>query len=162
MATAAVCLARGVPADAVHEGLATFAGVPHRMEEIGRIDGVLYVNDSKATNVAAALRALAAYEGEPVHLILGGSRKGEDFAPLAAAIGPNVRSVHLIGETAQELAGVMPEAERDGNLASALAAIDARPGEVVLLSPACASYDQFRDFEERGEEFRRLVQNLSR
>jgi UDP-N-acetylmuramoylalanine--D-glutamate ligase len=72
-----------------------------------------------------------------------------------------VRSVHLIGETAEELAAAIPQAERDGDLASALAAIDARPGDVVLLSPACASFDQFRDFEARGEEFRRLVQNLS-
>jgi len=72
-----------------------------------------------------------------------------------------VRSVHLIGETADELAVVIPQAQRDGDLAGALDAIDAQPGDVVLLSPACASYDQFRDFEERGEEFRRLVQNLS-
>jgi UDP-N-acetylmuramoylalanine--D-glutamate ligase len=119
------------------------------------------VNDSKATNVAAALRALAAYATEPVHLILGGSRKGEDFAPLAAAIGPNVRSVHLIGETAAELAAAIPRAHDDGDLGTALAHVEARPGDVVLLSPACASYDQFRDFEARGEEFRRLVQNLT-
>ena len=78
--------------------------MPHRLEPVGEVNGVRYVNDSKATNVAAALRALAAYADEPVHLILGGSRKGEDFTPLAAAIGPNVRSVHLIGETADELA----------------------------------------------------------
>jgi UDP-N-acetylmuramoylalanine--D-glutamate ligase len=122
---------------------------------------VRYVNDSKATNVAAALRALAAYDDEPVHLILGGSRKGEDFTPLAAAVGPNVRSVHVIGDTADELARAIPQAERDGDLATALAAVHAQPGDVVLLSPACASYDQFRDFEERGEEFRRLVQNLT-
>jgi UDP-N-acetylmuramoylalanine--D-glutamate ligase len=122
---------------------------------------VTYVNDSKATNVAAALRALAAYEDEPVHLILGGSRKGEDFTPLAAAIGPNVKSVHVIGETAGELAEAIPDARRDGDLATALDSIEPEPGDVVLLSPACASYDQFRDFEERGEEFRRLVQNLS-
>ena len=125
------------------------------------MNGVRYVNDSKATNVAAALRALDAYADEPVHLILGGSRKGEDFAPLAAAIGPNVRSVHLIGETAAELGAAIPQAHDDGDLATALAHVEAQPGDVVLLSPACASYDQFRDFEQRGEEFRRLVQNLS-
>ena len=81
--------------------------------------------------------------------------------PLAAAIGPNVKSVHLIGQTAGELAAAIPQARTDGDLASALSAIEAEPGDVILLAPACASYDQFRDFEARGEEFRRLVQNLS-
>jgi UDP-N-acetylmuramoylalanine--D-glutamate ligase len=162
-AAAATAAARtiGVPEEQIAESLRSFAGVPHRLELVRELNGVRYVNDSKATNVAAALRALAAYAEEPVHLILGGSRKGEDFTPLAAAIGPNVRSVHLIGETADELAAAIPRARRDGDLATALAAVDARPGDVVLLSPACASYDQFSDFEERGEEFRRLVQNLS-
>jgi UDP-N-acetylmuramoylalanine--D-glutamate ligase len=160
-AATAAARALGTPDEQIAEALRTFPGVPHRLEPVGVVDGVRYVNDSKATNVAAALRALAAYADEPVHLILGGSRKGEDFAPLAAALGPNVRSVHLIGETATELAAVVPQAQRDGDLATALAAIDAQPGEVVLLSPACASYDQYRDFEERGEDFRRLVQNLS-
>jgi UDP-N-acetylmuramoylalanine--D-glutamate ligase len=162
-AAAATIAARmlGVADEQIAEALRTFPGVPHRLELVRELNGVRYVNDSKATNVAAALRALAAYEDEPVHLILGGSRKGEDFAPLAGAIGPNVRSVHLIGETADELAAAIPQAGRDGDLATALAAIRAQPGDVVLFSPACASYDQFRDFEERGEEFRRLVQNLS-
>jgi len=160
-AATAAARALGVPDETIAKALQTFSGVPHRLEPVRELGGVLYVNDSKATNVAAALKALAAYEHEPVHLILGGSRKGENFAPLAAALGPNVRSVHLIGETAEELAAAIPQAERDGDLASALAAIDARPGDVVLLSPACASFDQFRDFEARGEEFRRLVQNLS-
>jgi UDP-N-acetylmuramoylalanine--D-glutamate ligase len=162
-AAAATAAARtiGVPEEQIAESLRSFAGVPHRLELVRELKGVRYVNDSKATNVAAALRGLAAYEVEPVHLILGGSRKGEDFTPLAAAIGPNVRSIHVIGETADELAAAIPRAQRDGDLATALTAVDARPGDVVLLSPACASYDQFRDFEERGEEFRRLVQNLS-
>jgi UDP-N-acetylmuramoylalanine--D-glutamate ligase len=162
-AAAATVAARSlsIADERIADALRSFPGVPHRLEEVRELNGVRYVNDSKATNVAAALRGLAAYADEPVHLILGGSRKGEDFAPLAAAIGPNVRSVHLIGETADELAQFIPHAERDGDLATALASIEARPGEVVLLSPACASYDQFRDFEERGEEFRRLVQNLT-
>ena len=160
-AATAAARAAGTPDEQIAVALRTFPGVPHRLELVADRGGVRYVNDSKATNVAAALRALAAYEDEPVHLILGGSRKGEDFAPLAAAIGPNVRSVHLIGETAKELAVVIPQARTDGDLASAVAAIEAEPGDVVLLAPACASYDQFRDFEARGEEFRRLVQNLS-
>jgi UDP-N-acetylmuramoylalanine--D-glutamate ligase len=160
-AATAAARALGVPDEQIARALETFPGVPHRLEPVGEVDGVRYVNDSKATNVAAALRALAAYATEPVHLILGGSRKGEDFAPLAAAIGPNVRSVHLIGETAAELAAAIPRAHEDGDLGTALAHVEARPGDVVLLSPACASYDQFRDFEARGEEFRRLVQNLT-
>jgi UDP-N-acetylmuramoylalanine--D-glutamate ligase len=160
-AATAAARAAGASDDRIAAALRTFPGVPHRLELVRELNGVRYVNDSKATNVSAALRALAAYEDEPVHVILGGSRKGEDFTPLAAAMGPNVRSVHLIGETAEELAAVLPRAERDGDLAGALRSIRPRAGEVVLLTPACASYDQFRDFEERGEEFRRLVQNLS-
>jgi UDP-N-acetylmuramoylalanine--D-glutamate ligase len=160
-AATAAARAAGVSDDQIANALRTFPGVPHRLELVRELNGVRYVNDSKATNVAAALRALAAYEEEPVHLILGGSSKGEDFAPLATAIGPNVRSVHAIGETAGELADVIPDTHRDGDLAGALHSIEAEPGDVVLLSPACASYDQFRDFEDRGEEFRRLVQNLS-
>jgi UDP-N-acetylmuramoylalanine--D-glutamate ligase len=161
-AAAATAAARAAGADeeTIARGLREFPGVPHRLELVAEIAGVRYVNDSKATNVAAALRALAAYEREPIHLILGGSRKSEDFAPLAAATGPNVKSIHLIGETAEELAAAIPTAVRAGDLATALSQIDAEPGDVVLLSPACASYDQFRDFEQRGEEFKRLVQNL--
>jgi UDP-N-acetylmuramoylalanine--D-glutamate ligase len=160
-AATAAARALGTPDEQIAAALRTFPGVAHRLEPVGEVDGVRYVNDSKATNVAAALRGLAAYADEPVHLILGGSRKGEDFAPLAAAIGSNVRSVHLIGETAAELASAIPRAHDDRDLVTALAHIQAQPGDVVLLSPACASYDQYRDFEERGEEFRRLVQNLS-
>jgi UDP-N-acetylmuramoylalanine--D-glutamate ligase len=160
-AATAAARALGTPDEQIAEALRAFPGVPHRLEPVGEVNGVRYVNDSKATNVGAALRALAAYADEPVHLILGGSRKGEDFSPLAAALGPNVRSVHLIGETADELAAVIPQAHDDGDLATALTHVEASAGDVVLLSPACASYDQYRDFEERGEEFRRLVQNLS-
>jgi UDP-N-acetylmuramoylalanine--D-glutamate ligase len=160
-AAAAAAHAAGGDEETIARGLRGFPGVPHRLELVAEIGGVRYVNDSKATNVAAALRALAAYGNEPLHLILGGSRKGEDFAPLAAAIGPNVKSIHLIGETADELAAAIPTAVRAGDLATALNEIAAEPGDVVLLSPASASYDQFRDFEHRGEEFRRLVENLA-
>ncbi len=163
-AAAAVAAARaaGAGEEEIARGLRDFRGVPHRLELVAEREGVTYVNDSKATNVAATLRALAAYEDEPVRLILGGSRKGEDFAPLAEALGPNVRAVYVIGETADELARAIPDTIKAGDLATAVerAATAAQPGEVVLLSPACASYDQFRDFEERGEEFKRLVANL--
>jgi len=157
-AATAAARAAGIDDAAIARALETFAGVPHRLELVGERGGVRYVNDSKATNVAAALRALAAYEDEPVHVIFGGSPKGEDFAPLVAALGPNVRSVHLIGAEAERLAHVV-DGFRDGTLEQAVAhaASLAEPGDVVLLSPACASYDQFASFEERGERFRELT-----
>jgi UDP-N-acetylmuramoylalanine--D-glutamate ligase len=157
-AATAAARATGVADDAIAEALRTFPGVPHRLELVTERDGVRYVNDSTATNVAAALRALDAYRDLPVHLILGGSPKGEDFAPLAAAIGPNVRSVHLIGAEATRLAEVI-DGDLDETLEGAVAHAvrRARPGDVILLSPACASYDQFANFEERGETFRELV-----
>jgi len=159
-AAAATVAARaaGIPDGAIAEALRSFPGVPHRLELVAERDGVRYVNDSKATNVAAARRALAAYADEPLHLILGGSPKGEDFAPLAAAIGPNVRSVHLIGAEAGRLSEVI-DGDRDETLERAVAHARelATPGDVVLLSPACASYDQFESFEKRGDVFRRLA-----
>ena len=159
-AAAATAAARAAKIDdaVIAEALRTFPGVPHRLELVAEHNGVRFVNDSKATNVAAARRALAAYADEPVHLILGGSHKGEDFRPLAASIGSNVRSVHLIGEEAARLAEVI-DGHRDDTLEAAVAhAIElARAGDVVLLSPAAASYDQFANFEERGDAFRRLV-----
>ena len=98
-----------------------------------------------------------------MHLILGGSLKGEDFAPLATAIGTNVVSIHLIGEAATELGRLMPAAHDDGTLERAVghAVAEARAGDVVLLSPACASYDQYENFEQRGEDFRRLSRTQS-
>jgi len=157
-AATAAARAAGVSEDHIAAALQSFPGVPHRLELVAERNGVRYVNDSKATNVAAALRALEAYRDEPVHLILGGSPKGEDFEPLAAAISPNVRSVHLIGAEAPRLAESIA-GDHDGTLEEAVAHARelARPGDVVLLSPACASYDQFANFEERGEAFRRLV-----
>ena len=164
-AAAATRVARelGVPEEAIARALVSFPGVEHRLEPIAEIDEVRWVNDSKATTVGAAVRALAAYADEPVRLIAGGRGKGQSFEALAAALGPNVRVAYLIGEAAEEIASVLgSRAVEVGDLeaAVALAAADARPGDVVLLSPACASFDQFRDFVHRGEEFRRLVQNL--
>jgi UDP-N-acetylmuramoylalanine--D-glutamate ligase len=158
MAAAAVCLARGVSADAVRDGLRTFAGVEHRLEEVATHDGVLYVNDSKATNVASTLVALASFE-QPVRLILGGQGKGQDFTPLREPVRERCAGVYLIGEDAEAIAAAIGGGERCGDLASAVAAARAaaRPGEVVLLSPACASFDQFEDFEARGRAFKELV-----
>jgi UDP-N-acetylmuramoylalanine--D-glutamate ligase len=160
-AATAAARAAGVGDDAIAAALASFPGVRHRLEPVGEAAGVRYVNDSKATNVAATRRALEAYAGEPVHLILGGSAKGESFAPLAEAIGPNVRSIHLVGEAAGALALSLGRREHEdaGTLERAVdaAAALARPGDVILLSPACASYDQYGSYEERGDHFRRLV-----
>jgi UDP-N-acetylmuramoylalanine--D-glutamate ligase len=159
-AAAATAAARvvGIADEHIAAALRTFPGVPHRLELVAERDGVRYVNDSKATNVAAALTAVAAYADEPVHLILGGSPKGEDFAPLAAALGPNVRSVHLIGAEGPRI-GTLVAGYADETLERAVAhaAKLAQPGDVILLSPACASYDQFASYEERGETFRALV-----
>jgi len=165
-AATAAARAAGIADDAIALALRTFPGVEHRLELVAEIGGVRYVNDSKATNTAAARRGIAAYADDPLHLILGGSRKGESFEELAAALPDTVRTIDLIGESAEELASALDHAgrayRRSGDLATAvrLAAADARPGDVVLLSPACASYDQFRNFEERGDAFRRLVEEL--
>jgi UDP-N-acetylmuramoylalanine--D-glutamate ligase len=166
-AAAAVAAARaaGIDDAAIAVGLRTFPGVAHRLESVGKAAGVEFVNDSKATNVAAARRALAAYADEPVHLILGGSLKGESFAPLAEAIGSNVVSIHLIGEAAPAIAAALGarEFQLDETLERAVghAAELAAPGDVILLSPACASYDQFENFEQRGDAFRELVARLA-
>jgi UDP-N-acetylmuramoylalanine--D-glutamate ligase len=162
-AATAAARAAGLPDEAIAEALRTFPGVPHRLELVAELGGVRFVNDSKATNTAAARRALASYDA-PLHVILGGSRKGESFDELAGELRGRA---YLIGETAEELAQALERAGvpyvRCGDLGTAVAhaAAAARPGEIVLLSPACASYDQFRDFEQRGEDFRRLVQNVS-
>jgi UDP-N-acetylmuramoylalanine--D-glutamate ligase len=162
VAATAAARALGAADGRIAHALREFPGVAHRLELVAECGGVRYVNDSKATNVASARRALEAYAAEPVQLILGGSRKNEDFGPLRDAIGPNVEAIYLIGETADELAVALPDAVRAGDLGTAVASAAgaSRPGSVVLLSPACASYDQFENFEERGEEFRRLVENL--
>jgi UDP-N-acetylmuramoylalanine--D-glutamate ligase len=166
-AAAATAAARaiGIEDDRIGEALRTFRGVEHRLEVVAEIEGVTYVNDSKATNTAAARRALVSYPGRPLRVIMGGSLKGESFEPLAAAMGASVRAVYLIGQAADDLEGALAgvvEIERCGDLARAVerASRDAERGDVVLLSPACASFDQFENFEHRGEEFRRLVQNL--
>ena len=167
-AAAATAAARavGVGDDAIGEALRTFPGVPHRLELVRELRGVRYVNDSKATNTAAARRGARAYDA-PIRLILGGSLKGEDFQPFARELPANVASVYLVGEATAELAAALDAAgrpySRDGDLAHALAhaTADAEPGDVVLLSPAAASFDQFDDFEQRGDTFRRLVQELA-
>jgi UDP-N-acetylmuramoylalanine--D-glutamate ligase len=165
-AATAAARAAGIGDAAIAEGLRTFPGVPHRLELVRELRGVRYVNDSKATNTAAARRGAAAYDA-PLRLILGGSLKGEDFGPFARELPAAVQSVYLIGEASDELAAALDAAGRAyvraGDLAHAVAqaSAGAEAGDVVLLSPACASYDQFDNFEQRGETFRRLVEELA-
>jgi UDP-N-acetylmuramoylalanine--D-glutamate ligase len=165
MAAAAVCLARGVEADAVRAGLRSFAGVPHRLEEVASHDDVLYVNDSKATNVASTQVALDAFtDAGPIHLILGGRCKDQDFTSLRGTVERSCAAVYLIGVDAPVIAGALADLDvpvhECGDLEQAVrrARASAAPGDVILLSPACASFDQFIDFEARGERFRLLVQ----
>ncbi|MSO96468.1 MAG: UDP-N-acetylmuramoyl-L-alanine--D-glutamate ligase [Thermoleophilia bacterium] len=166
-AAAAVAAARaaGIPADAIAEALQSFPGVEHRIEEVATVAGVRYVNDSKATNVAAAVRALASFPGARKLVVLGGRGKAEPYAPLAEAFAPGDRA-YVIGEATEALAAALESAgvpfDRSGDLATAVAAAsdEAREGDVVLLSPACASFDQFESYEQRGQEFRKLVQKL--
>jgi UDP-N-acetylmuramoylalanine--D-glutamate ligase len=165
-AATAAARAAGISDDAIARALQSFEGVQHRLELIREIDGVRFVNDSKATNPEAAERALSAYP-PGVRVILGGSRKGSAYERLArAAAERGVAKAYLIGESADDIAealaaaGVRFAASRTLEHAIADAYGDAERGEVILLSPACASYDQFRDFEERGERFRELVAAL--
>jgi len=161
MAAAATALARDVPQAAVVEALRGFRGVPHRLEEVAERAGVLYVNDSKATNVASARVGIESF-GHGVHLILGGRLKGGGFSGLREPVAAHCRACYLIGEAAEQmeadLAGTVP-LRRSAELERAVAAASeaAEPGEVVLLSPACASYDQYVSFEERGDHFRALA-----
>ena len=167
-AAAATAAARAANIDdtAIAGALRTFPGVEHRLELVAEIDGVRFINDSKATNTNAARRGIEAFAGQPLRLILGGSLKGESFDELAESLPPSVRSIDLIGEASNDLAAALGRAGRvyrqSGDLPTAVgaAAGEAEAGDVVLLSPACASFDQFRDYEERGATFRRLVRDL--
>jgi UDP-N-acetylmuramoylalanine--D-glutamate ligase len=165
MAAAAAALASGLPRDSVAEGLRSFQGVRHRLERVRELDGVLYINDSKATNVASAVAGVRAFDGG-VRLIAGGRPKQESFAPLAEAVHDRCVAVYLIGEAAERMAAGLAETGVEivqaGTLEHALEAAqaEAKPSEVVLLSPACASFDAFKDFEVRGNRFRELVEEL--
>jgi UDP-N-acetylmuramoylalanine--D-glutamate ligase len=158
-AVAAAARALGLTDAEVARGLASFGGVAHRLRELAQVAGVRWVDDSKATNVESALTALDAYAGDRVHVILGGDdAKGEDFTPLRG----RAHAAYLIGQAAGRLereVGGLPCGDLERAVAAAAAA--AAPGDVVLLSPACASYDQYRNFEERGRHFARLVESLA-
>jgi UDP-N-acetylmuramoylalanine--D-glutamate ligase len=165
-AMAAIAAARrmGIPEGTVREVLSTFAGLPHRVEFVRSRRGVSWYNDSKGTNVGAVLKALEGFS-EKVVLIAGGKDKGVDFRPLREPLSRKARGAVLMGEArgrmASELAGAAPLETAD-TLAGAIAAAAsmAQPGDVVVFSPACSSFDMFRNFEHRGEAFRAAVREL--
>ena len=167
MAAALLARAIDVSPQEVERGLAGFSGLPHRTERVGELDGVVYWDDSKGTNVGATLKALEGFPDGRVRLILGGRAKGGSFDSLVPAVRRKAAKVYLIGEAAAPIADALGRTAawvHCGDLERALGRIrtEARRGDAVLLSPACASFDQYRDFHERGEHFQRLVRELQR
>jgi UDP-N-acetylmuramoylalanine--D-glutamate ligase len=166
LAAAAATRLAGVAPGAIAEGVRTFAGVEHRIEYVATISGVEYFNDSKATNVDATLKALDAFPGN-VLVILGGKDKGSDYRILRPALRSHARMALLIGSAADkieaDLAGVIP-VERAETLPRAvdIASQRAQAGDTVLLAPACASFDQFENYEQRGRVFKQLVHELQK
>lgn len=163
LAAIAACEALGVDQASIDRGLESFPGLPHRMERVATKNGVLFVNDSKATNAESTAPALAAYPR--VHWILGGKAKSADLDACRPGF-PHIVRAYTIGEATEMFADILKDAvpvERSGTLAAAVraAAANAVAGETVLLSPACASFDQFRDYEDRGDQFRAAVEALA-
>src|SRR5437867_6745316 len=154
----------GVPAPLLGEGLRSFRALPHRLEPVREVGGVLWINDSKATNIASTVVAVEAMD-RPFVLLLGGRHKGEPYTRLAPLLAGKCRLVIAFGEAgaivAQDLGGKVP-LERGTTFADVVARARraAQPGDVVLLSPACSSYDMFKNYEERGALFRQLVEQL--
>ncbi|SEH11873.1 UDP-N-acetylmuramoylalanine--D-glutamate ligase [Sphingopyxis sp. YR583] len=163
----AVCRVLGLNDEQIERGLATYKSLPHRMELVGEVGGVSWFNDSKATNAASAAPALAAFPPAPdqrLHWIAGGKAKGDGLTACRPWFG-HVKRAYLIGEAMEPFAAEIGDAipvERSGDLATAVqqAAAAAKPGDIVLLSPACASFDQFSDYEQRGDVFRAAVRML--
>ena len=164
LAACAVADALGVGSAALADGLRSFRGVEHRLEQVGNVGAVIFVNDSKATNVDAQEKALASFSDRVV-LIAGGRDKGADFTRLVPLLTAAVKAVVLIGEAAEKIEaawrGRVP-LHRAGSMEEAvdLSYELARPEGTVLLSPGCASYDMFRNFEDRGRRFRQAVERL--
>lgn len=168
LANVLACLALGraldLPLPAMLEAAREFSGLPHRCERVAAINGVDWINDSKGTNVGATLAALQglAQDRSNIVLIAGGDGKGADFTPLAHPIGRHVKAIILMGKSAQDIAGIVPDSgavfyATGMEAAVSTAARLAQPGDTVLLSPACASTDMFRDFAERGDAFKHSV-----
>jgi len=166
LAAAALAHALGVPAAALRSGLKSFAPIEHRLEPAGYACGAEWFNDSKATNPDAVLKALAAFGDRPLVLLLGGRNKGNDFEPLAQEAAGRARTVVAFGEAGAQIAAAFQSTGAEATLVATLAdavhaaAADAREGDAIVLSPACASFDEFANYEERGSEFKRIVSAL--
>lgn len=167
MAAVGVGLALGLTKEQLHDTLTTFPGVEHRLEKVKELKGVLFVNDSKATNPEAAMKALEAFD-QPLILIAGGSSKGSDFTELAKMIKERVKHLVVLGETADDILRAVKQTgfkavHRVSTFQEAVGkAFElALPGEIVLLSPACASYDMFKNYEHRGKAFKEIVMELA-
>jgi UDP-N-acetylmuramoylalanine--D-glutamate ligase len=155
----------GVSADDLQRGLDTYPGLPHRLEPVRVLDGVEWVNDSKATNVDSVEKSLSAF-ARGVHIIMGGRGKGAPYAPLRELMRGRVETILTVGEDAPAVERDLSDVARVERCETLGRAVRrgrelAKPGDVVLLSPACASYDQFRNFEDRGDTFKRLVRELA-
>ena len=167
LAASAAALAMGASPEAVREGLRTFEPIEHRLEPVGTVRGVEYVNDSKATNPDAVIKALTAFGSTPLLILLGGRNKGNDFRPLAEACMARCRLAVLYGESRADLEAAFTACGAPfagaGTMAEALsiASDSALPGDVVLLSPACASFDEFSDYEDRGRRFAAAVARMA-
>lgn len=166
MAAALLARALGVAPDAIRTALRGFTGLPHRLQRVGERGGVLFYDDSKGTNPGATLKAIEGFADGTVHLILGGRNKDADLAALTPMVRRKARRAYLIGEAASEfetaLGGAVPyEMAETMERAVQSAASQARPGEAVVLSPACASFDQFRNFMHRGQVFQDLVRGIT-
>ncbi|MDP2212180.1 MAG: UDP-N-acetylmuramoyl-L-alanine--D-glutamate ligase [Candidatus Aquicultor sp.] len=164
MAVAAACYAAGIEAQVIANTVTGFSGLQHRVEFVETINGVSYYNDSKATNVDATVKALTAFT-EPLVLLAGGRNKGNSFVPLARSLGPGVKAVVGFGEAGRDILQVMPgdirqEYEATVEDAVVRAAALSQPGDVVLLSPACASFDAFNGYTQRGDAFKKAVMGL--
>jgi UDP-N-acetylmuramoylalanine--D-glutamate ligase len=166
LAALALGEAAGLPREAMLTTLREFPGLPHRCQFVAERDGVGYYNDSKGTNVGSTLAALNGMPGAKVVLIAGGEGKGQDFTPLRGALAAHARAVVLIGRDADLIADAIGDAApvlRAGSMAAAVqqARGAARPGDTVLLSPACASFDMFKNYVHRGEVFAAAVKELA-
>ena len=164
MAASAMALLAGCPVEAVRVSLREFPGLEHRLELVRELDGVKYINDSKGTNVGAVIKSIESFD-VPIILIAGGRDKAGDFAALRSAAAGRVKKAVLIGEAAGKIEHVLADVmgtvlAKDLREAVEIARASAKEGDAVLLSPACASFDMFRDFEDRGNQFKTIVREL--